>query len=342
MVLGYKGVTEVKVESPAALGGLKSEAYKAVSPHCKMPTLVCPDGRAIVESDTIARFLGGKFSGTGRGDFAPPAGTDLAVRVDAICRHHDVYMAPLQGCLYKESPRGQGFSVWGTRDAAVKELLRQIAALEDLIVVDDDDPAEGPYLCGAEPTQADCAVYPTLLFAEYMLPKFGETFELEPKLARWWQFMNAEDDVAKRIRADILAAFDAWEARDRWGGILGAGLRDDPTDITIFDKIIAKEIPADIVYEDDLCLAFRDINPAAPVHVLLIPKKRATLTQLQFAKDDHIFILGYLMSKVGAIARDQGLDSYRVVVNDGAEASQSVFHLHLHILGGRDMAWPPG
>ncbi|EGB13083.1 hypothetical protein AURANDRAFT_16970, partial [Aureococcus anophagefferens] len=115
-------------------------------------------------------------------------------------------------------------------------------------------------------------------------------------------------------------------------------------DATIFDKILAGDIPSDKVYEDDLCYAFRDINPVAPTHVLLIPKVRSGLTQLRHASPDQAALLGHLMSKVGAVAAAAGLGDagYRLVVNDGADACQTVFHLHLHIIGGRELAWPPG
>jgi histidine triad (HIT) family protein len=110
---------------------------------------------------------------------------------------------------------------------------------------------------------------------------------------------------------------------------------------TIFAKIIDREIPADIVFEDDLCLAFNDINPQAPVHILLIPKKPlAKLVDSETADQE---LLGHLMLKAGDIARDQGVgEAFRLVVNNGAEAGQEVFHLHLHILAGRSFAWPPG
>uniref|UniRef100_A0A7S4DAD2 HIT domain-containing protein n=1 Tax=Heterosigma akashiwo TaxID=2829 RepID=A0A7S4DAD2_HETAK len=121
----------------------------------------------------------------------------------------------------------------------------------------------------------------------------------------------------------------------------GAGLRDDAP-ATIFDKIIAKEIPADVLYEDDKCLAFRDINPAAPTHFLVIPKQREGLTQLRNATEDHVGLLGHLMLVAGRVAKEQGLEGFRVVVNDGAQGGQEVFHLHLHVLGGRQMSWPPG
>ena len=110
---------------------------------------------------------------------------------------------------------------------------------------------------------------------------------------------------------------------------------------TLFSKIIRREIPADIVYEDDLCLAFRDINPQAPTHVLVIPKKE--IARLADAGADDQALLGHLMLAAGKIARSLGVaDAFRLVVNNGADAGQSVFHLHLHILAGRKLRWPPG
>ena len=110
---------------------------------------------------------------------------------------------------------------------------------------------------------------------------------------------------------------------------------------TIFGKIIRGEIPADIVYEDEQCLAFRDVNPQAPTHVLLIPKKE--IVRLVDATDEDQALLGHMMVAAGKIARELGVgDAFRLVVNNGAGAGQSVFHLHLHIIGGRKMTWPPG
>lgn len=112
---------------------------------------------------------------------------------------------------------------------------------------------------------------------------------------------------------------------------------------TIFDKIISKQIPADIVYEDELCLAFNDISPQAPTHFLVIPKSRDGLTQLSKAVESNKALLGHLMFVAQQIAKEKGLDEgFRVVVNDGKHGSQSVYHLHLHVLGGRQMKWPPG
>ncbi|KAJ7517672.1 hypothetical protein O6H91_21G034400 [Diphasiastrum complanatum] len=117
----------------------------------------------------------------------------------------------------------------------------------------------------------------------------------------------------------------------------------DKSSPTIFDKIVKKEIPATIVYEDEKVLAFRDINPQAPVHVVLIPKDRDGLTQLSKSDPRHKDILGHLLYSVKVIADQEGLtDGYRVVINDGPNGCQSVYHLHLHILGGRQLKWPPG
>ena len=110
---------------------------------------------------------------------------------------------------------------------------------------------------------------------------------------------------------------------------------------TVFGKIIAGEIPADVVYEDDLCLAFRDVNPKAPTHILLIPKK--PITQLSEADQEDQSLLGHLMLTAGKIAEDEGFGhAFRLVVNNGADAGQTVFHLHLHIIAGRRLSWPPG
>ena len=110
---------------------------------------------------------------------------------------------------------------------------------------------------------------------------------------------------------------------------------------TLFTKIINREIPADIIYEDDRCIAFRDINPQAPVHVLLVPKQ--IITKLCYATSHEQEILGHLMLTAPKIAEQEGYaDTFRLVINNGAEAGQSVFHLHLHILAGRPFTWPPG
>ncbi|XP_031103822.1 14 kDa zinc-binding protein [Ipomoea triloba] len=113
---------------------------------------------------------------------------------------------------------------------------------------------------------------------------------------------------------------------------------------TIFDKIINKEIPANIVYEDDKVLAFRDISPQAPTHILLIPKVKDGLTGLSKAEERHCEILGRLLYTAKLVAKQEGLDEngFRLVINDGKDGGQTVFHIHLHLLGGRELNWPPG
>ena len=110
---------------------------------------------------------------------------------------------------------------------------------------------------------------------------------------------------------------------------------------TLFTKIINKEIPADIIYEDNLSLVFKDINPQAPIHLLIIPKK--SIPKLSDASEEDKELLGHLLWVAGEVARDLELDNtFRLVVNNGAKAGQSVFHLHLHLLSGRPLQWPPG
>ena len=111
---------------------------------------------------------------------------------------------------------------------------------------------------------------------------------------------------------------------------------------TVFGAIVRGEIPADIVYEDDQCLAFRDLNPQAPTHVLVIP--RVAISGLQEADQADPALLGHLMQAAQTVARQEGLEAsgWRVVLNVGENAGQTVAHLHLHVLGGRKLSWPPG
>lgn len=110
---------------------------------------------------------------------------------------------------------------------------------------------------------------------------------------------------------------------------------------TIFKKIIDKEVPADIVYEDDQCLAFRDINAQAPTHVLVIPKKE--IASVADIADEDRPLIGHLYTVIRDLATELGLTGgYRVVVNCGADGGQAVDHLHFHLLGGRALVWPPG
>ena len=109
---------------------------------------------------------------------------------------------------------------------------------------------------------------------------------------------------------------------------------------TIFQKIIDKEIPADIVYEDEQALAFRDTQPQAPTHILVIPRKPIVKDSEMGEEDKDL--LGHLLWVAAQVARQEGLEDYRLVTNTGEGAGQSVFHLHVHLLGGRALSWPPG
>jgi len=110
---------------------------------------------------------------------------------------------------------------------------------------------------------------------------------------------------------------------------------------TVFKRIIDGEIPANIVYEDDRCLAFQDVNPQAPTHFLVIPRKE--IPSLDQATDADRELLGHLLVVANTIASEQGLkDGYRTVINIGEDGGQTVPHLHVHVLGGRRLGWPPG
>ncbi|MEI6032778.1 MAG: histidine triad nucleotide-binding protein [Verrucomicrobiae bacterium] len=108
--------------------------------------------------------------------------------------------------------------------------------------------------------------------------------------------------------------------------------------MTIFEKICAREIPADIVFEDDVCFAFRDIDAKAPVHILVVPRRAIP----RVAEADDAGILGHLLLAAARIAKAEGLTGYRLVINNGPDAGETVPHLHIHLLGGRQLGWPPG
>lgn len=114
--------------------------------------------------------------------------------------------------------------------------------------------------------------------------------------------------------------------------------------MTLFEKIIAREIPAEIIYEDDFCASFRDINPQAPIHVLIVPKK--VIPRVGDATADDQATLGALLLAAGKIATQLGVNStdkgFRLAINHGHDAGETVPHMHVHLLAGRDLAWPPG
>ena len=109
---------------------------------------------------------------------------------------------------------------------------------------------------------------------------------------------------------------------------------------TIFAKILKGEVPCDKVYEDEFCISFRDINPIAPMHLLVIPREE--ISQLDHMSAEQESLVGHLMRVAGIVAKQEGFEDFRVMVNNGASAGQTVFHLHLHVLGGVTLNWPPG
>lgn len=111
-------------------------------------------------------------------------------------------------------------------------------------------------------------------------------------------------------------------------------------DTTLFEKIAAGEIPADVVYEDDRAVAFRDLHPQAPTHILVVPRKPIPRADAIEPEDEAL--VGHLFTVARRVAEQEGLTDYRLVMNCGEGAGQSVFHLHLHVLGGRAFSWPPG
>eukprot|EP00977_Amphora_coffeiformis_P005962 scaffold1270_cov252-Amphora_coffeaeformis.AAC.4 len=329
----------IDVVPPMELGGLRSDDYLQVNPQGKMPAFVdatttvmestsssaCGNNLPLSESDTIARYILTKYS-----DRGPSFQLDNP-KSNLMARYHDMYLTTIQGCMYKAVGP---FGAFASRKDALQEYMRQWNILADSM---GDD--EGPYLCGSEVSLADATIFPSAVFAVHMLPKFDLTPALPPKMQAWFDRLKTQDTAFAQVYNEIQGALEKWDANGRWDTILGAGLR-DTADPTLFDKIVAGSIPATIVKEDDKVLAFRDINPAAPVHVLVIPKDRNGLTRLTKSSPEHVDILGRLLVAAGEIARDESLgfgDGARIVINDGPDGGQEIYHLHVHVLGGRRM-----
>ena len=321
--------SQVAIVSPMTLGGLKSPNYLAVNPQGKMPALVCSEtGMDIAESDTICRYL---MSSYPQGPSFQPDNP----KSNLISRLHDMYLTTIQNCMYKAGP----FGSFGTREDALREYQRQLQVIDDLV-----DPNDGMYLCGREVSLADATLFPSAVFAVHMLPKFDIKPPLPSKLDKWFNDIKNLEPAFAKVHEEIMGGLQKWEENDRWRPLLGAGWRDTDPD-TIFDKLLSGEIPATIVKEDDKIFAFKDINPAAPAHVLVIPKKRSCLTRLGRATDEHREVLGRLLVAAAEISRDKELgfgDGARIVINDGPDGGQEVPHLHVHVIGGRQMNWPPG
>jgi histidine triad (HIT) family protein len=316
----------------------------------------------IPESDTIARYLLHQFPHHG------PSFQPNHVVSNIVCRLHDVYITPIQGCLYKALPP---FGTFGTRSHALQELYQQWQILEQYIPKHDDDATtnnneDGIYLFGKDITLADATLFPTAVFMDYMYPKFHSSLvggresvasslsssslssSLPPKIQSWCLRVKTNDIVFAKVYDEIMAVIDHVldQQRQRWNTILGAGIVDNLPS-TIFDRIISKDISANIVYEDDDVIAFHDIQPVAPVHCVVTPKQRHNLSSLRSSSYEHNEILGKLLVVAGQIARDTSLgfgtsNGARYVINDGINGGQEISHLHIHVLGGRPFLWPPG
>lgn len=316
---------EVTIVSPMDLGGLKSPEYLALNPQGKMPLLtVETSGLAVPESDTICRHLLSTYADRG------PSFSPDDVRSNLVARLHDMYLTTIQGCLYKAVPP---FGTFGCRTQALDEFAKQMGVIED--VVDDVDNG-GPYLFGSEVSLADATLFPTMTFARFMLPKFGRDGP-PSKVTKWYDGLLEKDADFAKVHEEVHTGLEGWDAKGRWDPIYLAGDRDDAP-ATVFDKILAGEIPADVVREDEYVLAFKDVAPRAPGHVLVIPKERAGLTRINRATKEHEEILGRLLTTAADVARELfGDDGARIVVNDGPHGGQEVYHLHVHVLGGRQL-----
>lgn len=121
-----------------------------------------------------------------------------------------------------------------------------------------------------------------------------------------------------------------------------AGKMKDASVPTIFDKLLSGEIPANVAYEDDRVFCFHDVNKVSPTHILVIPKKKDGLYGLSGAREDQKDLLGHMVYVASQIGQKECPNGFRLVINDGSDGGQSVSHLHIHVLGGRQMTWPPG
>jgi glutathione S-transferase len=181
--------SEVSIVSPADIGGLKSKDFLALNPQGKMPAMFCTEtGFSIPESDTICRYLLTKYADKG------PSFQPEDVKSNLLCRLHDFYLTTIQGCLYKNQPP---FGSYGTRKDALAEFRRQLQVLDDLLTEDD------AYLCGSEISLADATIFPTMVFAKHMLPKFGFVDALPSKIDVWFENVQQNDAVFKKVFDEV-------------------------------------------------------------------------------------------------------------------------------------------
>lgn len=193
----------IDIVSPATLGGLKSPDYLALNPHGKMPLLVTPDGTALPESDTIARYLLDEYAAVGP-SFDPGTARERA-RANLAARTLDTYLSPIQGCLYKAMDAGE-------RAAQLATIDKQLDVLEDIL-------AGGPRVCGSAQSLGDAALFPTLVFILDIAPKiygWADPLARRPKLAAHWQEMSEADAAGKRVVEEMRGGLKSWWDAKRW------------------------------------------------------------------------------------------------------------------------------
>jgi glutathione S-transferase len=221
IISAKKIVDKVEILSPTEIGGLKSPEYLSLNLQGKMPLLVCGDGMAIPESDTICRYLLDKYP---QGPSFLPGDLKQRVLSEQICRLHDIYLGPVLGTMYKAP--GTPFSIYGLdRSAGLAELKKQLLCIENVVAKFDSmyPSLTNNFLCGSEISLADAALYPSMVFCMFILPQiFGweEKDVLGPRLMKWWNFMSNEVEEARIVRNDIENGLSGWKTNGRWNPIL--------------------------------------------------------------------------------------------------------------------------
>jgi glutathione S-transferase len=181
--------SEVCIVSPTDIGGLKSADFLALNPQGKMPTLHCTETAfSIPESDTICRYLLTEYANKG------PSFLPEDPKSNLLCRFHDFYLTTIQGCLYKDQPP---FGIYGTRKEALAEFRHQLHVLNSMVNEGDE------YLCGSEVSLADAAIFPTMVFAKHMLPKFGFADALPSKIDAWFERLKLTDSAFTRVYDEV-------------------------------------------------------------------------------------------------------------------------------------------
>ena len=190
--------SECTIVTPMDVGGFRSEEYLSVNPQGKVPSLKCQTtGRSFAESDTVCRYLLSEYS-----DLGPTFQPDNPLS-NEIARFHDLYLTTIQSCLYKAAPP---FGTFGTRKDALKEYSKQLYVISDLMV----DDQEGPYMCGEEVSLADASVFPSVVFASIMFPKFdfmeNQQQQQQPipkKIEDWYQRMIDTDSAFQKVYDEV-------------------------------------------------------------------------------------------------------------------------------------------